>query len=132
MGLLTKFLNRLKLTKLRLNLAGNKQLRNNDFEKMLKSITAQKKLVCLELNLNNTEVELSGVVSLVNTIKTKKNLAELALRISYIQMNLKKLKMILTLISGVHRLNDLKLDFWIHDKNNLNMLKSFGHLASLS
>ena len=65
MDLLIKFLSEVKLTKLRLNLAKNKKLRSNDFKKMLKPIAAQKELTCLELNLNNTNVELSEVVGLV-------------------------------------------------------------------
>ena len=132
MDLLIKFLSEAKLTKLRLNLAKNKKLRSNDFKKMLKPIAAQKELTCLELNLNDTNVELSEVVGLVDVVKTKKNLEELSLRISHIKMNLKDLKAVLKPIRDIHRPSDLKLDVRIKDKNNLNMLKSFSHLAGLS
>ena len=110
MDLLIKFLSEVKLTKLRLNLAKNKELRSNDFKKMLKPIAAQKELTCLEVNLNDTNVELSEMVGLVNTIKTKKSLAELTLKISHIKMNLKHLRTVLRPISEIHRLGDLKLD----------------------
>ena len=40
--------------------------------------------------------------------------------------------MMLKPIRGIHRLSNLKLDITIKDKNNLNILKSFSHLASIS
>ena len=110
MDLLIEFLSEVKLTKLRLNLAGNNKLRSNDFEKILNPIAAQKELTCLELNLNDTNVKLSEMVGLVNTIKTKKGLAELTLKISHIKMNLKDLKAVLKPIRDIHRPSDLKLD----------------------
>ena len=69
---------------------------------------------------------------LMDMVKTKRSFEELALKISHIDMNLKDLKAVLKSIRGVHRLSDLKLDFKIEDKNNLNKLKSFSHLTSLS
>ena len=110
MDLLIEFLSEVELTKLRLNLAKNKELRSNDFKKMLKPIAAQKELTCLELNLNDTNVELSEMVGLVDVVKTKKNLEELSLKISHIKMNLKHLRTVLRPISEIHRLSDLKLD----------------------
>ena len=110
MDLLIEFLSEVELTKLRLNLAKNKELRSNDFKKMLNPIAAQKELTCLELNLNDTNVELSKMVGLVDVVKTKKNLEELSLRISHIKMNLEHLKTVLRPISEIHRLGDLKLD----------------------
>ena len=100
---------------------------------MLRSIAAQKELTCLELNLNNTDVELSEVVNLINAYgKMNKSLTELTLMMEHLEMDLKELKTILKSIGGIYSLSDLKLDFWITNKNSLNMLKSFGHLASLS
>ena len=47
-------------------------------------------------------------------------------------MNLRDLKTLLKPMRGICKLKILKLDIKIQDKNNLNMLKSFSHLASLS
>ena len=46
----------------------------------------------------------------MDAIKTMKNLEELALKMSHIDMNLKDLKMILKPIRDIHKLTDLKLD----------------------
>ena len=51
-----------------------------------------------------------AIVSLMNTIKTKESLEQLALKTSHIKMNLKDLKTVLKPMRGVHRLSDLKLD----------------------
>ena len=50
----------------------------------------------------------------------------------HIKMNFDDLKKMLKPIRQIKKLSDLKLDFEIVDKNNLNMLKCFSHLASLS
>ena len=75
---------------------------------------------------------MSEILSLMNAIKKKKSLGQLVLKISHIRMNLKDIKMLLKPIRDIHRLSDLNLDIKIKDNNNLNMLKSFNHLASLS
>ena len=62
----------------------------------------------------------------------RKNLEELALKIDRIKMNLKDLKRLLKSIRGFYKLNNLKLDVKIEDKNDMNMLKSFSHIPSLS
>ena len=68
----------------------------------------------------------------MDAIKMGNILEQLTLKISHICMNLKDLKTMLKPIRGVYRLSDLKLDVRIEDKNNVNMLKSFSHLAGLS
>ena len=86
----------------------------------------------MELNLNRTKVQFFEIVGLIDAVKTNKNLEELALKIDDIQMNLKDIKTVLKPLRVISRLSDLKLDVKIRDKNNLNMLKSFSHLANLS
>ena len=74
---------------------------------MFKSITAPEELACLELNLNDTNVNLSEIVSLMDVIRNKYILTELALKISHIRMNLKDVKTVLKPIRGIHSLRDL-------------------------
>ena len=47
-------------------------------------------------------------------------------------MNLRDLKIVFKHIRSIHELSDLKLYVKINDKKNLNMLKFFSRLASLS
>ena len=86
----------------------------------------------MELDLNGIHIEFSEMLGLVDAVKIKKILKKLALKLSSVKMNLNNLKMMLKSIRGIDKLSDLKLDIWIQDHNNLNMLKSFSHLASLS
>ena len=72
------------------------------------------------------------MAGLIDAAKMNDNLAELVLKISHIRMNLKDLKMLFKTIRGIRRLSDLKLDVWIKNKNNTNLLKPFSKLASLS
>ena len=62
-----------------LNLGQNNKISNYYFKRLLKSITAQKELVCLELNLNNTCIYFSEIVGLIYEIKINKSLEKLAL-----------------------------------------------------
>ena len=50
------------------------------------------------------------MVGLMEAVKTKKTLQELALKVNHIRMNLKDLKTMLKPIRSFHRLSDLKLD----------------------
>ena len=70
-------------------------------------------------------------MNLIDAVKNNRNLEQLALKIRHLKMNLKDLKTMLKPIRDIHRLSDLKLDVCINDKNNMNMLKSFSHLANL-
>ena len=131
-NLLAKFLNSEKLTKLKLNLSGNNIIKADDFKSLLESIIAQKELASLGLNLNGTQIYLSEMVDLIHSVRKKKTLEELELKISNLEMHLKDLKILLRPLRGIHRLSNLNMDVRIKDKNNLNMLKSFSHLATLS
>ena len=77
-------------------------------------------------------MQLSQIVNSINAWKAKKSLEELSFEINHIEMDLTNLKTVLKSIRVIHRLSSLKLGIRVKDKNNLNMLKPFSHLASLS
>ena len=110
MKVICQLLSNRQLVKFNLSIAENCTINREGFDDIFRSVAAEDNLTILELNLNDTNVQLSAVVSSVNAWGMKRNLKQLSLKVNHIKMKLKDLKTVLKSVRGINSLSDLKLD----------------------